>query len=170
MSHADQSMIRWIDFAFWNRILKEKDQKNGPECWQESNRGSDSGQNQEEKRGNKYKKEDWSSGLYRNGNRCDHRFRNFRFTAHSDQWYWNRNCTGTAGDDCIHLSQDDSKCLSVVGSTGIRKLFYRTDEADPSGGWCIYGGTESVTAGIDLCVCGVVWRLFCGAVPGAGRI
>ena len=27
-----------------------------------------------------------------------------------------------------------------------------------------------VTAGIDLCVCGVVWRLFCGAVPGAGRI
>ena len=102
MSHADQSMIRWIDFAFWNRILKEKDQKNGPECWQESNRGSDSGQNQEEKRGNKYKKEDRSSGLYRNGNRCDHRFRNFRFTAHSDQWYWNRNCTGTAGDDCIH--------------------------------------------------------------------
>ena len=55
------------------------------------------------------------------------------------------------------FSQDDSKCLSVVGSTGIRKLFYRTDEADPSGGWCIYGGTESVTAGIDLCVCGVVW-------------
>ena len=56
------------------------------------------------------------------------------------------------GLDCF-----PSKCLSVVGSTGIRKLFYRTDEADPSGGWCIYGGTESVTAGIDLCVCGVVW-------------
>ena len=57
---------------------------------------------------------------------------------------------------------------SVAPASG--SFFYRTDEADPSGGWCIYGGTESVTAGIDLCVCGVVWRLFCGAVPGAGRI
>ena len=57
---------------------------------------------------------------------------------------------------------------SVAPASG--KLFYRTDEADPSGGWCIYGGTESVTAGIDLCVCGVVWRLFCRTVPGTGRI
>ena len=60
--------------------------------------------------------------------------------------------------------------LAKIVYTLAGKLFYRTDKTDPSGGWSVYGGTESATAGTDLCVCGIVWRLFCGAVPGAGRI
>ncbi len=58
---------------------------------------------------------------------------------------------------------------SVAPASG--SFFNRTDEADPSGGWCVFMAAQNLLQPVLISVfCGVVWRLFCGAVPGAGRI
>ena len=134
-------------------------------------RGSDSGQNQEEKRGNKYKKEDRSSGLYRNGNRCDHRFRNFRFTAHQ---VINDIGTGIVLALLATIVYTLAKTIPNVYLSSVTPasgsfFIAPTKLIHPAVG--VFMAAQNLLQPVLISVFAVLFGdYFCGAVPGAGRI